>query len=820
MDWVYEQIAASGVDDDVWPLVVAALEGDHVLDDYVSSGAPPQRERRAPAAVPDAGGTFLTSIAVEGFRGIGLATTLELHPRPGLTIVAGRNGSGKSSLAEAFELVLTGETYRWRNKTALWSERWRNLHHGHAEIRVGLVEEARGPVTVSTTWPDGATDLKDRTTRTQRTVDGQVQPQQDGLGDLGWARPLEQFRPMLSYDELGGLLEQGPSKLYDALASILGVEQISDALKRIQARLKEFKAPQAALTGRRKALQLEAAGLDDERAAQAAALLKKTSPDSAALRALATGTAPAPAGPVGALRGLVGISFPVTAEQVGFVAGRVRDALAGVADSADAISQRELARLEILESALAAHAAHGDMSCPVCRRGELDADWAATNRDLATDLRRQMRDLATARQTLRIAVGDLQKLRVMRPAILDSAPLPALDEAVRRARDAWDRYADLPAGEGSAADLARAEHLETHVAEVIHHLETVRQAAARELDALNDAWQPLATQIAGWCADWDEAQRSKPLLDRLVAAEKWLKDNDLKLKNERLAPISNGAREAWSRLRQESDVDIGALSLEGTATKRRVQIATTIDGEDAGSIAVLSQGELHALALSLFIPRATMAASPFRFLILDDPVQAMDPAKVDGLVELLAGLARDHQVVVFSHDDRLPAAVRRSSLDATVLEVTRGASSRVTVQTATDPASRYLDDAFGLVLEHEAGHLEELAVRRTLPGLLRFATEAAAKDRFFSRALKKGTALGDVEEMWQSAGTTRKKVALAVFGEPRPDHELEGWASAAYRKFGLRNVGTGMHQGLKAGLDPRDAAKDVQRLVDDIRSGA
>jgi hypothetical protein len=48
-------------------------------------------------------------------------------------------------------------------------------------------------------------------------------------------------------------------------------------------------------------------------------------------------------------------------------------------------------------------------------------------------------------------------------------------------------------------------------------------------------------------------------------------------------------------------------------------------------MSVMSQGELNALALSLFLPRMMLAQSPFRFLVIDDPVQAMDANKVDGL---------------------------------------------------------------------------------------------------------------------------------------------------------------------------------------------
>ena len=61
----------------------------------------------------------LVSITVEGFRGIGPRKTLELKPGPGLTLVVGRNGSGKSSFAEGLEILLTGSNWRWAKRGAL-----------------------------------------------------------------------------------------------------------------------------------------------------------------------------------------------------------------------------------------------------------------------------------------------------------------------------------------------------------------------------------------------------------------------------------------------------------------------------------------------------------------------------------------------------------------------------------------------------------------------------------------------------------------------------------------------------------------------------
>ena len=98
----------------------------------------------------------------------------------------------------------------------------------------------------------------------------------------------------------------------------------------------------------------------------------------------------------------------------------------------------------------------------------------------------------------------------------------------------------------------------------------------------------------------------------------------------------------------------------------------------------MSQGEVNALALSIFLPRATLAESPFRFIVIDDPVQAMDPAKVDGLARVLKR-AVTRQVIVFTHDDRLPEAIRRLGIGARILQVHRRPGSIVEIASAGDP---------------------------------------------------------------------------------------------------------------------------------------
>ena len=125
--------------------------------------------------------------------------------------------------------------------------------------------------------------------------------------------------------------------------------------------------------------------------------------------------------------------------------------------------------------------------------------------------------------------------------------------------------------------------------------------------------------------------------------------------------------------------------LAGAGTQRRVALDVTVDGAPGAALSVMSQGELHALGLALFLPRATAADSPFGFVVIDDPVQSMDPAKVDGLARVLSSAAASRQVVVFTHDDRLPAALRQLQLPATVWAVTRRERSVVSLKKVDDP---------------------------------------------------------------------------------------------------------------------------------------
>ena len=185
------------------------------------------------------------------------------------------------------------------------------------------------------------------------------------------------------------------------------------------------------------------------------------------------------------------------------------------------------------------------------------------------------------------------------------------------------------------------------------------------------------------------------------------------------------------------NVSLEDIRLTGVSTSRRVQLDVTVDGTAAGAIGVMSQGELHSLALALFLPRAMLPESPFGFVLIDDPVQSMDPARVDGLARVLRDASKTRQVIVFTHDDRLPEWMRRQGIVATFLEVTRRDHSVVEVATQIDPVHRYLEDARAVA---RTADLPTAARGRVIPGLCRGAIEAAAM--LVARQALEGTVAG------------------------------------------------------------------------------
>lgn len=734
-------------------LVLAAFEGEQALGG-VLAGAQPSAPAKPPPPAAAPSGVYLESLTVAGFRGVGRPVTLELPPGPGLTLVVGRNGSGKSSLAEALEMLLTGSNRRWKTRPKVWAEGWRNLHHAPPSIEATFAVDGRAtPLKLSRTWGDGA-DVG----ASALSIDGRRRP----ADEAAWQQALTGYPPLLSHNELGQVLEGRPTDLYDALATILGLADIAAAealLRRERLDTERLIKEQQRVADE---IRAQLAGLDDERATSTVPALGARAWDLDAVRR-AVGGGIAAVEERSELRTLRELStLPVLdRERVREATTRLRemrDELVRLGGS-DAAAARDTALL--LDQALAVHAPHEGSDCPVCgTAGVLTYEWRLQAAERIRDLREQA---ATVEQAVRRATdvrAEAGTLVSPAPAALAEAAGVAVDSAAASAQ--WRRWSTPPQGD----DLGLlATHIDTVAPDLIAAIAGVRAAAAAELERREDRWRPIAQRLVAWLPDAERAQAHREGLPQLRAAESWIKEAHEGLRRQRFEPIAEQVQQNWEELRQTSSVQLGELRLEGagTSTQRRLTLDVSIDGAGASALGVMSQGELNCLALSLFLPRASMPESPFRFLVIDDPVQAMDPVKVEGLARVLHRVSRHRQVVVLTHDDRLPDAVRRLDMAATIIEVQRREESAVELRQILDPVTRHLDDARAVAISDDL----PVEARRVVPGFCRLALEAACAHAVSRRTVHEGRTHAEVEAALEEPTTLLMWLALALLRDAR-----------------------------------------------------
>jgi energy-coupling factor transporter ATP-binding protein EcfA2 len=516
---------------------------------------------------------WLRSLSVEGFRGIGPPAELELSPAPGLTVVAGGNGSGKSSFAEALELLMTGAVKRWTKRPKACTDTWQCLHHDGPTRLAAELEDARGVISLGRTWPRGA------------PYEAAPPP------DTDWAGALGSFRPFLSYAELSTMFATLTS-LYEALSPVLGLGDVDAVLRTLAT---ERLALDKRATGAKALRSCLLIRLDPREPRQARVLAALRHRDLGALEELV----PAPDEPVtAAMRRMAELVLP---------------------DSVEDAEWRFAARLQRLALEL-----RTGEDCPVCGTcGVLDDAWADRV----------------------VALAELHDP-------LDGAALAV-------AREAGIDLANLPAA------LAELRELRDH--------------AAKELERRDTEWREVAAEALRWLTEARAVEAKAERLRALKVAEPWLKGVTGELRAERFAPVAERAIANWRELRQGSSVDLREITLHKVGRQGRADFGVSAGGEPANALGVMSQGELLALSISVFLPRVALDESPFRFAVIDDPVQAMDASTVEGLARVLRRAAATRQIVVFTHDDRLPDAIERLGLDATVVRVDRRPRSCVAV---------------------------------------------------------------------------------------------------------------------------------------------
>ena len=912
---IWRRLEADCIDDDTALLVTAAFNDDELAEalagSHIERPAPDRRDLVQPQRA------YLAAIAVEGFRGIGPHAELQLKPAPGLTVVAGRNGSGKSSFAEAVEMLLTGENSRWADRPADWQSGWRNLH---AAAERPTTIEARfaidgqpGEVPVRRWWDAGATAASASAAAVIRNAGKEG----DALGTLGWDAALASFRPFLPHSEVGSSVAQAPSNLYDAMYAVLGLQDVAEAHQRLrQIRLAGDKSAKELSTEHAQLLE----GLDryeeDPRATPLRNAMNETllDPDEIEWTWQVVNEWPSNEEFFGER---LADEIP-DADAVAAAIHGIQRAERRVNDLLDGSGRRSADAAVLIEQALRLHEEHGDQPCPICKGRDLDPAWRTEAEAALLAARRDAEDWNTATRELELAMAAARALASPMPELwsneLDAygpqGPKERAEDARKRLGNflfmAKERAARRGEGGNQEPPLDHQTALDEYRAELAATYETDQQLLRAAIDAgmpnnlaifeaenldpalraLRPQWFPgfdpdqrleevvysLGAAWEAWADLPDEATPSQlvahlssthpPLLsavneieeylgdgfwddfanlteelptwagkqrahnaqyarlEDVRRAENWLRHTLDAMRDERFDPISEQAVCIWNRLSGATNVELIPPKLAGAATSRKIRLEVLVDGASSDARGVMSQGELNSLALSLFLPRALLDESPFGFVVIDDPVQAMDPSKVDGLARVLADAAAERQVVVFTHDDRLPEAIRRLQIEADLIALTRSENSVVQCRRVSDPVSRYLDDARAISL---TPGLPAEAARRSTALFLRLAMEAACTERIRSRRIGRGEPHAEVEALLERADSTTKLAALALFDDADRHGDVRSRiASSASGKtadaYGLINAGT--HTRSLAGFDPSRLLREAERVIDIIRRAA
>lgn len=150
---------------------------------------------------------------------------------------------------------------------------------------------------------------------------------------------------------------------------------------------------------------------------------------------------------------------------------------------------------------------------------------------------------------------------------------------------------------------------------------------------------------------YDEVLVETQELIRAVEHEMQTRQNAL------LATRGAEVKSLYDRLNRGADVVFEGME-PGTDS---MKLNATSFGIRMSAAANLSECQLNCLGLAMWLMRATTPASPFGFVLLDDPVQSMDDDHTEAfLSDIVPHLIDDHgkQVIVLSHVKRITERLR------------------------------------------------------------------------------------------------------------------------------------------------------------------
>lgn len=626
----------------------------------------------------------LDYVEVCGFRGF--RDKVRINFGGGFTVITGRNGVGKSTLCDAVEFAITGLIEKYTVEKAaketladyLW---WRGAGVPKAYyVTASFIRDDGEPFTVTRTREGGA----DRTPEEIEAALCSGPTPDDALGQL--------TRTSIIRDEwIAALsLDLSETDRFDLVRSALGALEGSEAA----AKAKEVVTAADATHKRNESAYETARARLGERLTQQSELqtsLGRSGDVTAALATVATAVPDAPAEIIARLQAARGALADGRTRAVrmneAVEAGRKLLALQQTFNAPDAVAVRQSAIAELetareakdmayeavaaaeallareedadaVAASLAILVEHGeslgvhDEHCPLCAARRTSEEFAA---GLAA-ARRRISNLSSgvqeARRTLAAASDEArERSTTFAMAEADVLAHQAEEHTLREAEkthaaffDRWNidqRFLNDPNGlEGHLeAERDRLINLERALL-VLEASQSISRMASVEknIEGLREELDKLA----------DAVSQSQAAASFARDIERSVKRVSAEIIDERLAQISPLLNELYQRLRPHADWRTIEYSIRGDV-KRFLSLKV---GDGLNPQFVFSSGQRRAAGLAFLLSvHLARAWTPFRSLLLDDPVQHIDDFRALHLVEVLAALRLDHRQIICAVED-------------------------------------------------------------------------------------------------------------------------------------------------------------------------
>lgn len=291
--------------------------------------------------------------------------------------------------------------------------------------------------------------------------------------------------------------------------------------------------------------------------------------------------------------------------------------------------------------------------CPLCLSPKDPAQLAGELQQRAAEYAAAQRRMVAGRTALREHEQAMVAIAREIARVEEVAPeggWPRAD-ALRRQREELELYAEAAARARERTEMSPPAP-ELHISTIVDELRAAAAADAGS-DATRAAWS-----LGSLCrqAQRVEAAAQRADAERKMAAAvqrlKEIAESEAQRAIEgALTELGGLAADYYSRLTCQphySDILLRYRPARGG----QVEFHLVFDGrfEVTPPQRIMSESQLNALGLALFLARVKLQEAEWRTLVLDDVVNSFDAAHRQGLARLLADEFHDWQIIVLTHD--------------------------------------------------------------------------------------------------------------------------------------------------------------------------